>query len=442
MVSSRHRSLCIPLLTLALETVETNTPSDLPDGSGDLWENAIWAVPEVLEAITRQNEPDVNNNGIHPPSAPSSQLGNFPCLPGSTVQLNHSNTDEFVAPPSISTPNLHQLASFHAPAPEMVATELTNVQPPASHTLAVTFHAPNPIPMHNDVQFPPGLTQPALHTPVLDPTAPSHFSASKSAAAAANSLTLLPYLTAVAPQSQAPASGSVASAAPATLHANVPAKSMLGTTPAALPITAPLNPLPLAQKFDISTPLPPVPQWAPVNPTQSRNSKDKKRESTKENVAPPSNNSPGNGPPAGGLNRPRPTGAPLQDLPVNGAPVGGQNEVMPTLLPPPLDASTNRTLPTPTPPSTENYTIRRSTRAPIPSTRLERQNEIGTNIIPPRPPVDVTSVVEEPAWFAPAYDHLKNNALGTIWTDLVEKWAEYERAKGWTFVKVCPFFFL
>jgi hypothetical protein len=116
MVSSHHRSLCIPLLTLAIETIDINTPSGLPDCSGDWWQNANWAVPEVLETITRQNEPDVNNNGIYPPSALSSQLGNFPCLPGSTVQLNHSNTNEFVARQASQLPTCtNQPPSMHQP---------------------------------------------------------------------------------------------------------------------------------------------------------------------------------------------------------------------------------------------------------------------------------------------------------------------------------------
>jgi hypothetical protein len=44
--------------------------------------------------------------------------------------------------------------------------------------------------------------------------------------------------------------------------------------------------------------------------------------------------------------------------------------------------------------------------------------------------------IEEPHWFAPAHNHLKNGALGPVWADLVEKWAEYERAKGWKNGKV------
>jgi hypothetical protein len=84
-----------------------------------------------------------------------------------------------------------------------------------------------------------------------------------------------------------------------------------------------------------------------------------------------------------------------------------------------------------------DYDIRRSGRAPVPSTRLEKLNEIGDNIPPSRPPPDTHGEPEEPAWFAPAYKHLKNSSLGPEWDTLVEKWAGYERMKGWKSGKVC-----
>ncbi|KAJ2936118.1 hypothetical protein H1R20_g979, partial [Candolleomyces eurysporus] len=82
--------------------------------------------------------------------------------------------------------------------------------------------------------------------------------------------------------------------------------------------------------------------------------------------------------------------------------------------------------------------IRRSTRAPVPSTRLEKLNEIGTNIAPAKPPTNTTSNNKEPSWFAPAYQHFQRANLGPVWVNLVEKWAEYERVKYWKSGKGLP----
>jgi hypothetical protein len=145
-----------------------------------------------------------------------------------------------------------------------------------------------------------------------------------------------------------------------------------------------------------------------------------------------------------GPNGARFAGTPLQDPPANVTLTTedpNAARTAPAPAPAPLqDISGNGTPPTPTPIPLRDadVAIRRSSRAHVPTTRLDRQNEIGINIVPPKPPVDEVSMsnIEEPAWFAPAYNHLKNNALGPMWTDLVEKWAEYERAKGWKSAKV------
>lgn len=83
----------------------------------------------------------------------------------------------------------------------------------------------------------------------------------------------------------------------------------------------------------------------------------------------------------------------------------------------------------------ENST-RRSRRAPVPSTRTDKLNEIGTNVLPPKAPIVPLSDVEEPSWFAPAYEYLKQSALGVVRLDIVEKWAKNERARGWKSGKV------
>jgi hypothetical protein len=80
--------------------------------------------------------------------------------------------------------------------------------------------------------------------------------------------------------------------------------------------------------------------------------------------------------------------------------------------------------------------IRRSNRAPVPSTRLDKLNEIGDNIAPPKPPIDPLAPPVKPTWFDPAYEHLKRSNLGEAWTRLVEKWAEHEHVKGWKAGKV------
>jgi hypothetical protein len=78
----------------------------------------------------------------------------------------------------------------------------------------------------------------------------------------------------------------------------------------------------------------------------------------------------------------------------------------------------------------------RSTRAPVPSTRVEKLNEIGMNIAPLKPLPNSTSDTEEPLWFAPAYQHLQRTNLGPAWTQLVEKWAKHKCVKFWKMEKV------
>jgi hypothetical protein len=48
---------------------------------------------------------------------------------------------------------------------------------------------------------------------------------------------------------------------------------------------------------------------------------------------------------------------------------------------------------------------------------------------------------EEPLWFAPAYNYLKQCALGDAWIHLVERWAQHECAKRWKSGKVCIYSF-
>jgi hypothetical protein len=80
--------------------------------------------------------------------------------------------------------------------------------------------------------------------------------------------------------------------------------------------------------------------------------------------------------------------------------------------------------------------VRRSNRAPVPSTRLDKLNEIGDNIVTQKPSMVALGSNEEPAWFAPAHEHLKRDSLGAGWSGLIAKWAEYERFMGWKSAKV------
>lgn len=427
----------VPVLNYLSETTSAN--------SGNWWQH--WADSDVLETIALQNAPDA-------PPAPSDNFHHS----GLIVVPEHSNTNAF------TLPVLHQSASLNAPVSNLVSTEPTNVQLPVFHTATAPFasHAPSPIPasVSTSVQQPASNTSPAICAPLGSPGLDnSVFNPTAASRLAPPPQTLSLFSRPVTPQSQLQGLGTVTSVAPplpvpapAALHANVPAQPTPETTPTNpqlpvlnAPARAPSNPLSSSQSFDISTPLPFISRWPSVNSQQSRGRKNMKKELAKENMDPSSNNNArGNNTVAGPIGA-RPTGVPLQDLSGNGAQTVGPNEVRPAPLRdvPSNDAPAHGPnegwpiLPPPVPTPAQGDHVRRSNRAPIPTTRLDRQNEIGTNIVPPKPPVDATAVIEEPLWFAPAYDYLKNNALGTMWVDLVEKWAEYERAKTWKTAKVC-----
>ncbi|KAJ2936868.1 hypothetical protein H1R20_g222, partial [Candolleomyces eurysporus] len=69
--------------------------------------------------------------------------------------------------------------------------------------------------------------------------------------------------------------------------------------------------------------------------------------------------------------------------------------------------------------------IRRSGRAPAPSTRREKQNEIGTNVV--RPPISQPDPQRHRAWFAPAVVHVKEMELGEEFDAMQEKWEKLEQ---------------
>ncbi|RXW15646.1 hypothetical protein EST38_g10204 [Candolleomyces aberdarensis] len=371
-----------PALTKAA-FAESSMPNDNETtraNSRNWWQN--WADPDVLETIALQNASDA-------PPAPSDNSHHS----GLNVVPEHSNTGTF------TPPVLHQSAS------NPVSTESNNVPLPVFNTATVPFapHAPSSIPasVSTSVQRPALNTSSAICAP-LDGQGLN------------NSVSN-------------PMAASRLGAPPQTLS--------LFSTPVTLEITSTNPQLPGPQE-----------QLAKENVDPSPNNNSVAGLTGARPTGGPLRDLSGNGAQTAGPFGARPTGVLLQDLSGNGAQTAGPNEVRPA---PPQDVPTNDApaqgpnkgrpillLPVPTP--SQDDRVRRSNRAPIPTTRLDRQNEIGTNIVPPKPLVDATAVIEEPLWFAPAYDYLKNNTLGTMWVDLVEKWAEYERAKAWKTGKGLP----
>ncbi|KAJ3525220.1 hypothetical protein NMY22_g10666 [Coprinellus aureogranulatus] len=81
--------------------------------------------------------------------------------------------------------------------------------------------------------------------------------------------------------------------------------------------------------------------------------------------------------------------------------------------------------------STANAT-RRSARAPVPSTRAEKLNEIGQNVVTVPVAVSTTEDTGPPDWFDPACKFLRaDGRLGQEWDQLVDMWIEFEKAMGY-----------
>ncbi|KAJ3511921.1 hypothetical protein NMY22_g15494 [Coprinellus aureogranulatus] len=73
-----------------------------------------------------------------------------------------------------------------------------------------------------------------------------------------------------------------------------------------------------------------------------------------------------------------------------------------------------------------------SGRAPVPSTRAEQLNSIGTNVIKHAPVIIEPQNDGPPDWFGPACTFLKaEGRLGEEWGMLIEKWIELEMEMGY-----------
>ncbi|RXW17172.1 hypothetical protein EST38_g8681 [Candolleomyces aberdarensis] len=382
----------------------TNATSfDLSEHGGGWHHDLDWANPQVLETIARLNAPDVPPTNV---SAQSDKFSTIDHIP-SNVLAPDSDKNILVTQPSL----LHQ---------SPLAT--LSFYPPVSGTSTVVPHDSRLLVDHNTAAALFTSNAPNLSTSQCDPSAlqtpastVSAYNASQDPLAASppfhepvpNGFVVAlvpsapaPYVVAAAsPQVQAPGSSVVAPAiaplsgyAPAASHAGTLAKDNLETLPTTVQIrelsTVPHDSPPSA---GLSTPFKFIPRWPVVNSKESQDM----QPPTNENMPPSRTNSSDN-----------------------------RDHTMTTSTQTPFQNLDN--------------SIRRSSRVPVPSTRLDRQNEIGTTIVRPKPSVDTLSIAEEPAWFAPAYNYLKNDALGRTWIDLVAKWAEYERLKGWKSGKGLP----
>ncbi|KAJ2924243.1 hypothetical protein H1R20_g12850, partial [Candolleomyces eurysporus] len=373
------------------------TNFNIPDFDFDLLDEAEWANSEVLETMMRSNAPPILSN--ESVSEEAYHLGTaMPNLadPGSNTPAN--------APHALHAPAFNILANTppiqHAPVPHIAApTRTVKVQAPNVYVAASTGQAPPsthaPVPAMSPVVVPPAIpaqdaqakgivvTPPSTNVPIVGPPPVRQPAASAPPMAPTSVLASTP-ATIMPPV--APTSTSV----PALPSLHAPATNVLPLAPPGSNSNA--GTLVSFQPSTITMPT----TWSTAPATTTNTAA--VQSSFSLHV---SNNST----PAFNIDIVKATDqiqqdrAPFQDLD-NG--------------------------------------IRRSSRAPVPSTRLEKLNKIGDNILPPRPPPGAIGEPEEPSWFAPTYKYLKNSSLGQEWDSLVEKWAGYEQMKGWKSGKGLP----
>ncbi|RXW12708.1 hypothetical protein EST38_g13148 [Candolleomyces aberdarensis] len=357
-------------------TLSINTNIDPYNPSQEAWlQDLAWVDPNILESIISSNALDVI--GTDAPTVP--QVNSEIVAKLSNVHmpdLCHS------VPAPVLTPTVDApISATSRPEPPPQAPPL----PPApwiSHTHPTLF---------STFQQTPALPDPSSIAPLFGSS--HHVAVSGASGMATSPLSQLPSTPAMSmPATFAPNATHTPVVVPSTNMASVVFQAPGSNAPAAPHASHPLQPI----SFSF---------LQPPSFTSSGNShanRHEKQQPTDENAPPRNSVSCGA---AGDGQR------------------GKENDEGTTAHAPPQDM--------------ENGT-RRSRRAPVPSTRLDKLNEIGTNIIPPKPPVNTLSNNEEPPWFAPAYNYLKQSTLGVGWTSLVERWAHYERIKGWKSGKGLP----
>ncbi|KAF6746397.1 hypothetical protein DFP72DRAFT_1076409 [Ephemerocybe angulata] len=81
-------------------------------------------------------------------------------------------------------------------------------------------------------------------------------------------------------------------------------------------------------------------------------------------------------------------------------------------------------------PETAGEGIHRSRRPAVPSTRLEKQQLIGSNPAPPPPSHNGDEAITPPEWFNSTVKDLTSRDLGKEWEELVKKWCILEERLG------------
>ncbi|KAJ2926544.1 hypothetical protein H1R20_g10550, partial [Candolleomyces eurysporus] len=393
------------------------------------WEDNedMWADPEILEAISRMNAPGIEDwspaassttmNIVLGQPSPKSVNVHVPDLPTAHNNLLPDSDGSTIAPPAPNSVSATASAMLIAPAPPAIAllplhAPVPDISPPAPLPLL----APSATTFLNSS----GPAPPATNTSVMAPLA-SHSTATNVAVATptplANDRSPIPT------HSTVPTRFSLAAFPTTNVSAPAP-----GLTPSAVPNSA--SPAVNSSSIVPATWSPSGFVFAPFNLVPPPPSKGSSRarphhiqqQAAKENLSPtPPSKAHTSG---GDNNRPNENVPPVPTLETH-APAKdfGASD----LIRSPFHDAGNA-----------GNSIRRSTRAPVPSTRLEKLNEISTNTTLPRPLVDQTADNEEPTWFAPALAHLKRTDLGAGWIILLEKWVEYERSRGWKSGKGLP----
>ncbi|KAJ2932248.1 hypothetical protein H1R20_g4856, partial [Candolleomyces eurysporus] len=395
----------------------------------------MWADPEILEAISRMNAPNIEDWSPAASSTTMSTVLSQPSPKSVNVHVPDSSTPHnnllpgsdgsMIAPPALNSISTTASAMLIAPAPNMSAIALPplcapvpDMSPPAplplpapsstAETAFLNSSAPAPPAINMSITALSTLHSTATDVAVATPALPANIHSpipTHSTVSAKSSLSAFPTFPLQTTNASTPTPGLTPGAVPNSASPAVTSSNIVPTTWSSGGFTS-------AQFNSV-----PPPSTTHKGSSRAR-PHHRQRQAAKENLSP---TTPSNAHVSGDNNRPN------ENVPL-----------VPTLEThaPPKDFSASDLIRSPF--HDAGNSIRRSSRAPVPSTRLEKLNEIGTNIALPRPPVDQTADNEEPTWFAPALAHLKRTDLGASWIILLEKWAEHEYSRGWKSGKGLP----